>query len=272
MLPVTLYRLIIKKYMYKNEGRLNIIKKILDFNILKIKQHLNIPDGEKFTCSDLKFKHLRKLIKLHPTIYKHFLLNTLDLSRSKQIYITSMEKKWDDIYIIDALMASSAIPFVFDSKKMYYNSVDDTYSYDESNGTKNSLVDGGVSMNNPIGYFINKNLEDTLSSNNIDDKLSKYKFWVLKFDKKPKYINIDTITEIADQVLDSMMGTGDDLNIDFMEQKYNINTINLHLTAKTLTIYTQQQIQDIISKVYDLVNIMKYVSKVFSIFLVKNYR
>lgn len=236
---LTIYRFLTHGYMYGYDGRKNIIKQILDFKLKTIKEHLNIPVKQIFTYEDLTFKHLRNLVLTHPEIYKHLLINTVDLSRGKQIFMTSMEEKWDDIKIVDGLMASSSIPYVFELIKMYYDPINDKYGYDNSSDyTLNTFADGGTSTNNPYEYLL------------VNDNFADYNIWMLKFIKQPKYIKIDGATTLFNELLEFWICGKNHIAMEILDEKYDVNVINLHLTAGTLDIYTQEQIQNIIDKIY----------------------
>lgn len=237
---LTIFRFLTHGYMYNYNGRKNIIKQILEFKLNTIKEHLNIPFNQKFMYDDLTFKHLRILVSTYPKIYKHLLINTVDLSRGMQIFMTTMEEKWDDIKIIDALLASSSIPYVFELVKIYYDPINDKYCYQKSpNYTLNTLADGGTSTNNPYEYFL------------INNNLSDYKIWMLEFTKQPKYVNINNGTILLTELVEFWIYGKNHIALEILDEKYDINIINLHLTAGTLDIYTQEQIHNIINKIYD---------------------
>lgn len=235
----TIFRFFTQGYMYDYDGRKSIIGQILEYKIKTIKEHLKISSEQIFTYEDLTFKHLRDLIILFPNIYRHLLINTVDLSRGTQIFMTSMEEKWDNIKIVDALLASSSIPGVFKLMTMRYNPITDRYGYDKSdNSTLNTFADGGTSNNNPYEYFL------------INNNFTGYQIWMLKFVKQPAYVKIDGTISLFNELLEFWICGKNQIVMEILEEKYNVNVINLNLTAGTLDIYTQEQIQEIINKIY----------------------
>ena len=240
MFMSTLYRFFTLGHLYEDIGRENIIISIIEYKIDAINEHLGIIIKPK----DLTFGHLKELNELYPTIYKNLLINVTDISRSIQIFMTTLSDKWSNIKIFDALLASSAIPFVFKPVTLYYNAQEDKYGYCEGYGdTINILVDGGVSTNNPLDYF--------LINKAYDNKVLDYNLWLLKFTSHDQYVKVDSITSLLKQLVDYLISGKNDIKMDLVHEEYNINCINLHSTAKTLDIYTQEQIQQIITIIYN---------------------
>lgn len=234
---VTLYRFMCRGYLYDDFGRRDIIEKILNFKIGTIQKHL----GEKVAGIDLTFGHCKKLIAIHPTIYKHLIINVVDISRSDQIFMTSLDDKWTNIKLFDAILASSAIPFVFKPSSLYYSPNTNTYGYSKTdNSTISLLIDGGVSTNNPLDYFL------------INDELySNYELWLLKFSSDPTYVKIDGALSLIKQLIGYLVGGKNDVKMDLIIEEYQINTINLNCVGGILDIYPPEKIQTIINEIYD---------------------
>jgi predicted acylesterase/phospholipase RssA len=239
LIITNLSRFIIRGYIYNDTGRKDVIKKILDRKMNYIRQHLS--ESDNFTFEDLTFGHLRTLIGSYPDIYRHLLINTVDLNRSEQIFITTLENMWDNIRIVDALLASSSIPFVFKPIILYYDPDSGTYGYQKKeNYLDIHLYDGGLSTNNPLDYFLIH-----------DDVYSGYNIWLLKFTNQPKYVKIKNTIELFIQVLDYLISGKNDTKMDMIRDKFRVNVINLLCNAGSLDIYNQEEIQKIIENVYD---------------------
>ncbi|AQN68555.1 patatin phospholipase [Saudi moumouvirus] len=239
MFVFTAYRFLSKGFLYDDTGRQDIIGKILNYKIDIIKNHLGITN-ENFNGIDLTFGHLKQLINNFPDIYKHLLINTVDISRKEQIFMTTLNDNWDHIKLFDAMLASSSIPFVFQQTKLYYDDVSKKYFYDKlPNMTENYFVDGAVSNNNPLDYLL------------LHDELKNYNLWLLQFTNKPKYVNIDTNITLLKQLVDHIMGAKNNINMEFLHQEYQINIINLNSKAGALDIYTPEKVQDIIQDIYN---------------------
>lgn len=238
---VTACRFLSYGYLYSNDGRIEIIKTILDHKFDVIKSHLNLSNDKSFQSTDLTFGQLKKLIDQYPNIYKHLVINTVDISRSTQLFMTTLDDKCDNIKIFTALMASSSIPYIFKPVTMYYDSHNDIYNNDEIVGsTINTLVDGGVCTNNPLDYFLLH-----------DKKFKDYKLWLLKFSCTPDYVRIGNDKTLIEQLIEYLLSGKNDIKATMIEREYFISIINLHVTAGTLDIYTQKQIQNIFNEIYE---------------------
>jgi len=237
LFPITCYRFIRNGYLYDDTGRQNIVKQILNFKIADISKHL----GVTITGTDLTFADLKTLIKTHPEIYKHLLINALDISTCDQLFMTTLDDKSDKIKLYTALLASSAIPLVFQPIVLYRDS-DKHYNYvPTASTTKNYLVDGGMSSDNPLDYFLmNK------------EKFNDYNLWLLKFTRMPAYTNIDGIIQMIKQLITYFISGKNNLNTDLVRDTYEINTINLDLDTNVLEMYTPEQIQEAIKHIYQL--------------------
>ena len=246
---LTAARFLRQGYLYNDVGRDSMVRGILNFKFDNIIKHLQLIGTEVNVivnvidnASDLTFGHLRHLIKIYPKIYKHLIINVVDISRNQQIFMTTLEEKWDAIKLYDAMMASSAIPFVFKSSTLYYEAGTDTYTYQATaTTTENKLIDGGVATNNPSDYFLIN-----------QDKFADYNLWLLKFTTKPNYVTVNGIMPLLYRLIDFLIGGQNVQNVtaDLMHKIYNINCINLHSEAGTLTTYTQSEIQQCISDIY----------------------
>lgn len=240
MFAKTFYRFVTKNYMYDDIGRTDIIKKILDQKFNNIKQHLEKNIDNTVASIDLTFGHLQILIKLYPKIYKHLVMNAVDLSTSKQIFMTTLDNKFTNIKIYDALLASSSIPFVFKPVILYYDPLLDTYSYTYStNFTENTLVDGAVSTGNPLDYFLLK-----------DKIINDYELWLLKFTHEPIYTKINSTYSLFKQLVEYLISGKNEIKTKLIEDLYPINIINLYSTNGVLDIYTPQQVQEISIDIY----------------------
>lgn len=238
---VSLCRLLSKGYLYRDCGRRDIVNKVLNYRISTINEHLDLHDHHQISGKDLTFGHLRLLINKHPNIYKHLLINAVDINRHHQVFMTTLEDTWDEIKLIDALLASSAIPFVFKPVKLYHNPTTDRYTYQMTDETTlNSLIDGGVSTNNPLDYFLVNN-----------DQYSDHIIWLLKFTSQPQFVKIETNRALLKQVADYLISGKNDIKMDLLQERYNIHIINLHSTAGTLEIYSTKKIQKIIQDIYE---------------------
>ena len=240
----TAYRFISQGHLYDDTARQEIVKKILDYKIDTIKTHLGI-DSVQFRGTDLTFGHLKILISSHPTIYKHLLINAVDISRSDQIFMTSLDDKYTDIKLFDAILASSSIPFVFKPVTLYFYPELNKYGYDlivDAASTVNCLVDGAVSTGNPLDFFL---------LNDDNPVFSNYELWLLKFTSEPKYVKIDGISSLLKQTIEYSISGKNDIKMDLIQEHYHINIINLHSHAGTLDIYTVDQVISIIDDIYN---------------------
>jgi predicted acylesterase/phospholipase RssA len=238
---VTLYRFLSHGYLYDDSGRQDIVYEILQHKINTINEHLEFNHNKKITGKDITFKHLKILIEKYPNIYKHLIINTVDISKNDQIFMTTLNEKWDHIKLFDALLASSAIPLVFNTTTLYYYPEIDTYGYEPtSTSTLNNFVDGGVSTNNPLDFFLLNN-----------EDYSQYNLWLLKFTNHTGYIKIDNTITLLKQLAEYLINGKNDIKIDLIEEEYDINIINLNTKAKTLEMYSTEKIQEIIENIYN---------------------
>lgn len=238
---LTAIRYIGKGFLYCDSGRRNILKTIMNNNINIIKAHLEIKNEEKFEAENITFGHLKKLIDKYPNIYKHFIVNSVDISRCTQIFMTTLDDKWDDITLFDAIMASSSIPYVFKPVNLYFDKTTNFYSYKKTeNSMLCTLIDGGTSTNDPLDYFLIEN-----------KKFKKYKLSLLKFNDLPEYINTNSTKVLAKRLIDYILGGKNDIRRPLIERDYHINTIDLHITAGTLDMYSKDEIKGIVHTVYN---------------------
>lgn len=236
MFMITSYRFLSRGYLYNDDGRKKIIETIISQKIESINKHLELNIRE----NDLTIGHLKILVERYPDVYKHLIVNTVDINTNEQLFMTSLNDDFLDIKIIDALLASSTIPFVFKPVILYQDINTKKYSYIKTtNSTVNNLVDGGVSTNNPLDFF--------LLNNKIYDN---YHLWLLKFTDIPVYIKINGTLSLLKQLVSYLIGGKNDVKMELIEEMYKINCINLHSKGGTLEIYTHQQIVDIINEVY----------------------
>ncbi|AYV84945.1 MAG: phospholipase [Satyrvirus sp.] len=239
LILLTAYRFISKGYFYDDIARTDIIEKILNFKFDLIKKHLCLPYDSK--AKDLTFGNLKQLIIRYPNIYKHLIINTVDISKNSQIFMTTLNDESDDIKLFDAMLASSAIPFVFKPVIIYNDPKTNRYTYDKINNlTLNNLVDGGISTNNPLDYFLLN-----------DECFKEYELWLLKFTNEPNYIKIDGTTTLLKQIVEYLISGKNDIKMDLIHDEYQINIINLYSSAGTFDIYTPDEIQKIIENIYN---------------------
>ncbi|AZL89119.1 patatin phospholipase [Megavirus baoshan] len=240
MFMFTAFRFLSKGHMYDDSGRQDILKKILNYRIEIIREHLGIAKGIEFCGTQITFGHLKKLIQEYPNIYKHLLINTVDISRKEQIFMTTLNDDWNEIKLFDAMLASSSIPFVFEQSKLYYNIKTKKYNYENTrDSTINYFVDGGVSNMNPLDYLL------------LHSDLKNYNLWLLQFTNKPKYVNINSNIVLLKQLVDHIMGAKNNINMNILHQEYQINVINLNSKAGALDIYTPEKVQEIIEDIYN---------------------
>lgn len=238
-LPLTMYRFMTGGHLYNDDGRIDIIQKVLNLRIDAIKKDLGIAD-EMFGGKDLTFGHVRKLISTYPSTYKHLLINLVDISKNDQIFMTTLNTESDDIKLSHALLGSSAIPFIFKPMILPFDLVTQRYCYETKNAsTTNHLIDGGVSTNNPLDFFLIN--EETYST---------YNLWLLKFTTEPSYTKIDGVISLLRQLTGYLVSGKNDIKMDLVQGAYHLNIINLHSNAGTLDIYTRDQIQKIIDDIY----------------------
>ena len=235
-----MYHFLTQGFLYNDHGRRNLIKNIINEKLNTIKLHLGKLNHSFYQYNDLTFGDLRELIEKYPDTYKHLIINTVDISRGEQIFMTTMDSKWDKIKLFDAMLASSSIPFVFKPVSIYFDPETETYGYQKKDqALKCILVDGGVSTNNPLDYFLLNGGE-----------LEKYQLWLLKFSSEACYVELDNSTAMLKQLIDYSITGKNNTKMDLVEDEYHINTINLHLQEGTLKIYTKKEIQKIIEQIY----------------------
>jgi len=238
LLPVSLLRLQFYGYLYSDTGRENIVEEIIKYKINTINQNLSLE--KPISAKDLTFGHLKILIQKYPDTYKDLIINTVDISRNKEIFMTTLNDNWTNIKLYDAVLASSAIPYVFKPTTIYYYPELDQYGYENLAGsTINKLVDGGVSTNNPLDYFLLNH-----------ETYADYHLWLLKFTGKPTYTKIDGSIDLMKQLADYLISGKNQIKMILIREEYAFNCVNLHLDAGTLEIYTQAQIQEIITDIY----------------------
>lgn len=236
----TMYRLITQGYLYADTGREGVIRTILQTKIDSIKSDLGLDKDVKYGVDDVTFGDLRKLIKISPDTYRHLVINAVNLNRNVEIFFTTLEKRWDDIKLIDALMASSSIPYVFKPINLYYYPSTKSYGYHKTpESTLDSFYDGGVSTNNPLDYFL-------LHHSEYDD----YHIWLLKFTDSAEYVPLKGVRERMYRLIDYLISGKNDIKMELIKEDYQINVINLHLKVGTLDIYSTKEVQAIINRIY----------------------
>ncbi|XWV24500.1 mg746 protein [Tupanvirus deep ocean] len=241
MFLVTAYRFLSYGYLYNDTGRQDIVYKILQYKIDTINEHLGLTGTNKIDGKDITFGHLNTLITKYPNIYKHLLINAVDISRNEQIFITTLDDKWEEIKLYDAILASSAIPFVFKPTLLHYNPTINKYSYTQTKETTiNNLVDGGVSTNNPLDYFLLN-----------EDQYPGYGLWLLKFTNHPSYVKIDGTVTLLKQLANYLISGKNDVKMNLVQDQYRVNTINLNSKAGTLDLYSAEKVQQIIEDIYN---------------------
>jgi predicted acylesterase/phospholipase RssA len=260
---LSIYRLSTYGYLYGDAGRLELIKMILDRKFIDIKRDLHEIDPEinLNLSTELTFGHLQMLNKFKPNIYKHLLINAIDMSREVQIFFTSLNSKSNNITLANAMLASSSIPLVYKTVDMFYNLESDSYSQilqpSQTQATINSLVDGG--LDNPSDYFL-------FEENNMTD----YTIYNLKFNPQPSYLRIDSTFVLLHRIMDYLLGGVSEFhkeqnshrNTSFLEvstcknsetktkEKCKLNTIDISCKAGTFDMYTKVQVKEIIQKIY----------------------
>lgn len=245
---VTAYRLFRQGHFYDDSGRQKISENILNYRIDAINTDLGL--NNKITGKDLTFGHLKTLINTHPDIYKHLLVNAVDISRGQQIFMTTLNDKWLNIKLIDALMASSAIPFVYKPVDIFYYQSLDQYGYlpigvknqltSEIEGLECEWYDGGVSTNDPTDYFL-------INHNQYQD----YHLWLLNFTHDNKYDKPTGIVSKIIQIINYLVSGKNNIKMELVYEAFKINTISLHTTGGTFDTYTPEQIQQIINDTYE---------------------
>lgn len=237
-------RLLYYNYLYNDYGRIEIIKLIIKIKFDDIVKDLiesGIILNANFSPELLTFGDLIKLKNYKPNIYKDLIINTVDISRNEQIFMTTLEPDlWSDIKIMDALLASSAIPFVFKSQEFYYDISNNKYTKNKSeNCLSCTFIDGGVSTNNPLDYFL------------INRELYKdYNLFLIKFSVEKSYIFINNLFSLTSRLLEYLITGKNDIKTDMIEKEHCVNSIIIELTSGTLDIYTKNEIQNIIKSCF----------------------
>jgi predicted acylesterase/phospholipase RssA len=255
-LPLTVYRFLRKNYLYDDQARYKIAEKIISLKINDINRDLasHNPFHETITPSDLTFGHLRTLVKTNPSTYTDLLINAVDLNRQTQIFFTTLEDRWDNIKIITAMLASSAIPFVFEPTNLFYDMSNDRYGYsidellnlsenlsEKSQFKTSIIVDGGTSTNNPLDYFL-------LNKRKMTDQ--DYDLWILKFSGRTDYVEINGVVSLITNLMNYLIGGKNDVKTKLIEEYFDINTIVLKTSAGSLDTYTHEEAQIIIQDIY----------------------
>lgn len=238
-MPLTLYRLTSKGHLYDDAGRRRIAESVINLRFDRLRTDLEKLGVDDLTApSDLTFGHLSTLVKHYPDTYKDLLINAVDLNRHKQVFMTSLDENWSQISILDAMLASSAIPFVFKPTDFHYEPYTGIYHSEPiENSLPVTLVDGATSTNNPLDYFLL----------NPDDD---YHIWLLKFTAKKSYIRTKTNLEFFRSLIDYLIGGKNDLKSKLLADRCSVNVINLKSTAGTLDLYTTDQVREIVKEIY----------------------
>lgn len=241
--PVTVYRFFSSSHLYDNTELKNIIEKILSYRFHIIAQDLyNATDGNIVVkkATDLCFGHLKLLNTYNPTAYRHLIINTIDLNMCHQIFFTTLESTSYHIKLFDAMLASSALPFVFKPLRMY-RTTEGVYYPEAIDNTQHQcqLYDGGLSTNNPLDYFILNY-----------SKLEGYDIWLLKFLATPVFTPITGFVSLLEQLLYYLIGGKNEIKTELLKDSYKFNIINICSQAGTLDVYTKEQVRAIIEHIY----------------------
>lgn len=228
--PITISRLLKSGYMYESKGR----KKILDNIFMQIIDRIKTDLKLDIKYTDITFSHLKTLITEYPGKYKNLVVNAVDLNNSEQIFFSTLNDYSNELSIYDALMASSAIPFVFEPtiayrKEKYF------FSKNIENSKKIMLIDGGTANNNPLDYF----MIDIKDYDGID-------FYLLKYNSPSEYKEINSIYTAFERIGSYMLTERNNVNMEVISDFFDINIINLHVDNSPLYIPTEQEIKDII--------------------------
>jgi predicted acylesterase/phospholipase RssA len=237
----SIYRLTTHGYLYNDIGRFDLINQILDRKFQKIKQDLNEinPEINVSKSTELTFGHVRMLITTKPHIYKHLLINAVDISREVQVFFTTLDAKSDNITLANAMLASSSIPLAYKTVDMFYDSETDSYdSVSNGNSTLNSLVDGGLASNNPLDYFL------------FQENLADYAIHNLKFNPEPSYLKINSTFVLLHRIMDYLLGGVSETKTRILQEKCKLNLIDIGCRAGTFDMYTKTQVKEIIQKIY----------------------
>ena len=226
MAPVSLTRLLTSGYAFRGAAREETVRLVL----------------EKANVTDITFGELAAKCNTESGYnYRHLIMNAVDLNHGRQVFMSSLDASWHKIRIRDAMLATSAIPFIFKHTTLYFDG--SCYNYDT--GEICRLIDGGLDTNNPLDYFI------------LHSALRDHKIWLLQFREDGTYDESVGLWSMIRQVYRFLLSKTN-IKMKFIEQSYNINTLNLKLNASSLRIYSQQEIQEIISSVYDKCRIGDY--------------
>lgn len=235
-LPLTVVRFLFTNNLYGDKSRQNIIKNIIKLKIKQIQEDLVDPT---ITVKNLTFGNLRELVSKYPTKYKNLIINAADISIGQQVFFTTTEPKNNHIKILDALLATSAIPFVFKSTNLYRYD-DGTYGYHKTDDSSlNILVDGGLASNDPFDYIL-LNVE----------KYTKNKFWFLRFDDNSGYRQVSGLISKIKTVVAFILNTNTDIKLGIVEEQLGVNVINLGLSAGPFDLYSKYETKKIIGDIY----------------------
>lgn len=235
MLPITILRFLKSSHLYNDTGRLQIIKKIINRKITDICTDL----GKNIVADDFTLGDLRTLIENDNKKYTHLIVNCVDISRSDQIFFTTLENKYDNIKIIDILLASSSIPFVWSPVKLYEDS-NGIYTYTKDPAyTVHLLIDGATSTNNPLDYFLLN-----------DDKYANYNLWLMRFSKVPDYVNINSTFKLITQLFEYLISEKNDTKLELLEDQFKLNIVDLYITESALKLYTTDEMKTIVIEMY----------------------
>lgn len=236
MLPITIARFIKNGYLYNDTGRLDIINKIIGAKIQDICTDLN----KNITIDSFTLGDLRTLAETNNK-YTHLIVNCVDINRSDQIFFTTLENKYDNIKIVDILLASSSIPLVFKPVKLYEDA-NGTYTYvKDPSYTVHTLIDGGTATNNPLDYFL---LNEELAA--------EYKLWMMRFSKVPDYVDITGTFQLIGHLFEYLVSEKNDTKLELLENKYKLNIIDLHVKESALKLYTKSEVAQIVADIYQM--------------------
>jgi predicted acylesterase/phospholipase RssA len=234
MLPKSLFRFLYNGYLYSSDGRASVAKMVIEKKLNILQRDLG---DVTLGYSDITFAHLRQLIKGYPKIYKDLLINTVDISIGKQVFMTTMDCDSDNITLYDAMMASGTFPFLFDPFNLYYS--DKKYSSipaPEYNIHK--MVDGGLAINNPLEYFVKNRLTD-------------YTFWLVRFINETDYGEVNTPYKLAMQMFYYLLVGKSEIAEDILIDDNDLSIIDLDVTQGTFQAYTNEEVCKITLETYN---------------------
>lgn len=235
MFPKTFIRFIFRGYLYNDNEREKLVKHILNLKLDKINKLLNLD----LKYNEITLAHLKNLIAIDNTTYKNLIINSVDINTHSQIFMTTLDNLSDNIKLYDCVLASSAIPLVFEATCLYRDN-NNMFTYDKSTSVSTHyLIDGGLSTNNPLDYFL------------LYPSKFEYDFWLLKFTNLPSYEPIKGTIDMCKKVFDYLITGKNDIKMELVQKAYQINVINLNSVAGTLEIYTTAQIFQMINSIYD---------------------